>query len=125
MQTTRNFLQFLKLSRLYQRKMKELLSSCCSDPGQPPKPDDIIKIDQDIIELIDVDYQSFHDAISSKIWTSVGRANWQPFENARKFARGLRLKRQVDWYAYAKSREKHLIFLTTRMTPIKKNLLVG
>jgi len=72
-------------------------------PGQPPKPDDVIIIDPDIVKALDVNYGSFHDAVNTKIWANVGRANWRPFEEAREFVRKLELKNVRQWNKYAES----------------------
>jgi len=48
----------------------------------------------------------FAQAISTRIWESVGRANWKRFEDARDFVRGCSLKSNKDWRAYIKSGEK-------------------
>lgn len=72
------------------------------EPGQPPNPDDIIIVDPDIIEALDVDYETFNDAVSTRIWASVGRANWRPFEEARIFARKQGFKSQKEWFDFHK-----------------------
>ena len=70
------------------------------EPGQSPNPDDIIIVDPDIIESLDVDFEKFNDAVSTRIWASVGRANWRPFEEARIFARKQGLKSQREWFDF-------------------------
>jgi hypothetical protein len=45
----------------------------------------------------------FADAILTRIWESVGRANWRSFEDAREFVRGLGLKSFTEWSEYSKS----------------------
>jgi superfamily II DNA or RNA helicase len=47
--------------------------------------------------------EQFNEAISTRIWASVGRANWTDFEEARAFVRGLGLKAAVEWRDYVKS----------------------
>src|SRR5262249_20753472 len=42
----------------------------------------------------------FAEAISTRLWKSVGRANWRSFEDARGFVRGLGLKSQAEWRIY-------------------------
>jgi len=48
----------------------------------------------------------FAKAISSRVWNSVGRANWRKFEDARAFVRSLKLEGQLDWAAYCSSGNK-------------------
>ena len=75
------------------------------EPGQPPNPDDIIIIDPEIIEALDVDYEHFYDAINTRIWASVGKANWRPFEEARKLVHGLGIN-SSEWRDFAKTKKK-------------------
>jgi hypothetical protein len=39
-----------------------------------------------------IDLEAFSKAIEAKLWDSVGRANWRPFEEARSLVRTLKLK---------------------------------
>ena len=75
------------------------------EPNQPSDPDNIIIIDPDIIESLDFDFEKFNDAIYTRIWASVGRANWRPFEEAKSFVKTLNLKEQTAWFKYASSPE--------------------
>ena len=50
-----------------------------------------------------IDIQDFSDAIETKLWERVGRANWLPFEAARTFTRGLGLKSRAEWLELTKS----------------------
>jgi len=75
------------------------------EPNQPSDPDNIIIIDPDIIESLDFNFEKFNDAIYTRIWASVGRANWRPFEEAKSFVKTLNLKGQTAWYKYASSPE--------------------
>ena len=45
----------------------------------------------------------FAEAISTRMWESVGRANWRKFEDARAFVHGLGLTTSFDWKSYARS----------------------
>ena len=76
------------------------------EPGQPSNPDDIIIVDPDIIESLNISYEAFNDKVSARIWASVGRANWRPFEEAKKFVHGLNFLGQTGWYEYASSPAK-------------------
>ena len=66
----------------------------------------IVEIEGDIPAGMKMKLGDFADAISTRIWESVGRANWRGFEEARAFARGLGLKSSTEWYAYVKSGKK-------------------
>ena len=48
----------------------------------------------------------FAEAISTRLWKSVGRANWRKFEDARAFVHRLNLKSQAEWFEYSKSGKK-------------------
>ena len=48
----------------------------------------------------------FAEAISTRIWDSVGRANWRNFEDARAFAHNLGLKSRSEWEEYCASDKK-------------------
>jgi hypothetical protein len=48
----------------------------------------------------------FAEAISTRIWESVGRANWRKFEDARAFVRKLGLKNGDEWREYRSSDRK-------------------
>jgi len=72
-------------------------------PGEPPRPEDIIVIDPDIIDAFDVEYQEIFDGISSTFWKKVGRANYRKFEDARTFVRTLKLKSGSEWDKFVRS----------------------
>jgi superfamily II DNA or RNA helicase len=63
----------------------------------------IVEIEGDIPVGMKIKLGDFADAISTRLWQSVGRANWRPFEDARAFARSLGLKSHLDWVAYCRS----------------------
>jgi hypothetical protein len=65
----------------------------------------IVEIEGDIPVGMKIKLGDFAQAISTRVWESVGRANWRPFEDARAFARGLGLKSSTEWVAYCKSGE--------------------
>ena len=48
----------------------------------------------------------FAEAIWTRIWEGVGRANWRNFEDARAFARVLGLKSSAQWLDYCQSGKK-------------------
>jgi hypothetical protein len=46
----------------------------------------------------------FAEAISTRVWESVGQANWRKFDDARTFVRSLELKSNKEWRSYTKSK---------------------
>jgi hypothetical protein len=46
----------------------------------------------------------FAEAISTRVWESVGRANWRQFAEAREFVRGLGLKNHIEWWQWTTGR---------------------
>src|SRR5262249_39233860 len=48
----------------------------------------------------------FAEAVSIKMWESVARVNWRPFEEARAYVHGLGLESADAWRAYSRSRKK-------------------
>jgi superfamily II DNA or RNA helicase len=66
----------------------------------------IIEIDGTVPVGMQISLDRFADAISTKIWESVARVNWRPFEEARAFVQSLKLKNHKGWVAYVKSGEK-------------------
>jgi superfamily II DNA or RNA helicase len=66
----------------------------------------IVEIEGDVPVGMKIELGDFAEAISTRIWESVGRANWRSFEDARAFARGLGLKSETEWRAYRKSGRK-------------------
>ena len=66
----------------------------------------IVEIEGDIPAGMKMKLGDFADAISTRIWESVGRANWRSFEDAREFVRGLDLKSRTEWTSYIRSGKK-------------------
>ncbi|MGB6509734.1 MAG: DEAD/DEAH box helicase family protein, partial [Xanthobacteraceae bacterium] len=66
----------------------------------------IVEIEGDIPVGMKMKLRDFAEAISIRVWESVGRANWRGFKDARAFARRLRLKTAEEWRAYCKSGKK-------------------
>jgi superfamily II DNA or RNA helicase len=63
----------------------------------------IVEIEGDVPVGMKVKLDEFAAAISTRLWDSVGRANWRAFEDARNYARSLHLKTSFEWKAYARS----------------------
>ena len=66
----------------------------------------IVEIEGDIPVGMKMKLGDFAEAISTRIWESVGRANWRKFEDARAFVRNLGLKSGAEWLDYCKSGKK-------------------
>jgi hypothetical protein len=56
----------------------------------------IVEISGDIPVGMHMPFPQFAEAISTKIWEKVGRANWLPFEEARAFVHHLGLKSKPE-----------------------------
>jgi superfamily II DNA or RNA helicase len=66
----------------------------------------IVEIEGDVPVGMKIKLDDFAEAISTRVWESVGRANWRGFEDARAFVRGLGLKSVEAWHDYCKSGKK-------------------
>ena len=66
----------------------------------------IVEIEGDIPVGMKMKLGDFAEAISTRVWESVGRANWRTFEDARDFVRGLGLKSSTEWREYCNSGKK-------------------
>ncbi len=66
----------------------------------------IVEIEGDIPVGMKMKLGDFAEAISTRVWESVGRANWRSFEDARKLVRKLGLKNITGWREYRTSGKK-------------------
>jgi superfamily II DNA or RNA helicase len=66
----------------------------------------IVDISGDVPVGMHMSLDQFADAISTRIWESVARLNWHPFEEARAFVRALNLKSRKEWFTYCQSGKK-------------------
>jgi predicted helicase len=57
----------------------------------------IVEIEGDVSVGMKMKLGDFAEAISTRVWESIGRANWRKFEDARVFARCLGLKSVIKW----------------------------
>jgi predicted helicase len=62
----------------------------------------IVEIKGDVPVGMRVKLGDFAEAISTRVWESVGRANWREFDDAKVFVHGLGLESVAEWYAYSK-----------------------
>jgi hypothetical protein len=66
----------------------------------------IVEIEGDVPVGMKFKLGDFAEAISTRLWQSVGRANWREFDDARGFVRGLKLKSVNEWLDYCNSGKK-------------------
>jgi helicase-like protein len=64
----------------------------------------IVTIEGDIPVGMKMNIIDFAEAVSTRLWQSVGRANWRSFAEAREFARGLGLSSHVEWWQWTTGR---------------------
>src|SRR6266436_2679263 len=60
----------------------------------------LVEIEGDVLVGMKMKLGDFAEAISTRIWERVGRANWRPFIEAQAFVHELRLKSHPQWVAY-------------------------
>ncbi len=73
------------------------------EAGRKPK-GKIVEIVGDVPVGMKMKLGDFAEAISTRVWGSVGRANWRPFEEARDYVHGLGLTSEnPQWRELAKS----------------------
>jgi hypothetical protein len=68
----------------------------------------IIEIESSIAVGTKIDIEAFSNAIEIKLWESVGRANWRPFDQAITFVHPLKLKSVAEWLAYCDRKRNDL-----------------
>jgi superfamily II DNA or RNA helicase len=66
----------------------------------------IIEIEGSVAVGAKIDIQAFSEAIETKLWDRVGRANWRPFGEVKPFVRALKLQSFAEWSDYCKSGKK-------------------
>jgi predicted helicase len=66
----------------------------------------IVAIEGDVPVGMKMNLGEFAGAISTRVWESVGRANWRKFEDARAYVRDLDLKSGTEWFEYCTSGKK-------------------
>jgi hypothetical protein len=64
----------------------------------------IVEIDGDVPVGMKIKLGDFAAAISTRVWGSVGRANWRSFKEAREFAQALGLSSHVEWWKWTTGR---------------------
>ena len=66
----------------------------------------IVEIEGDVPVGMQMKLGDFAEAISTRLWESIGRANWRKFEDARVFVHRLGLKSYTEWRGYYASDKK-------------------
>jgi hypothetical protein len=66
----------------------------------------IVEIEGDVPVGMKIKLGEFAEAISTRIWRSVGRANWRKFEDARAYVRSLKLRSGNGWRKFISSGKK-------------------
>ena len=66
----------------------------------------IVEIEGDVPVGMKMNLGDFAEAISTRLWETVGRVNLRRFEDARRFVRELSLEGYADWCEYRKSGKK-------------------
>jgi len=69
-------------------------------------PSDIVQIETDVFDLVSIKSEDLGEVINTRVWSSVGKANWRPFESARAFVRNLNLKSQAEWNNFCSNGDK-------------------
>jgi superfamily II DNA or RNA helicase len=64
----------------------------------------IVEIEGDVPVGMKMTLGDFAEAISTRVWESVGRANWRSFAEARDFVRSLGLSSHVEWWKWTTGR---------------------
>jgi superfamily II DNA or RNA helicase len=64
----------------------------------------IVEIEGDIPAGMKMTLGEFAEAISTRVWENVGRANWRSFAEAREFAQALGLSSHVEWWKWTTGR---------------------
>jgi predicted helicase len=80
----------------------------------------IVEIEGDVPVGMKIELGDFAEAISARLWESVGRANWRKFDDARLFVRGLNLKSKSEWYYNLGQVRIQRTFRTIRKTFTRK-----
>ena len=63
-------------------------------------PNNIIQIETEFFNHVHIRSSELVNAITTKIWSNVGKANWMNFNDARSFVRSLNLANEGEWRNY-------------------------
>lgn len=70
--------------------------------GSVPKYSGLVTFERSEVVPLQVDTDSFIQAIELACWNRIAQLGWRPFEEARAYARTLGLKSKEDWYRFAR-----------------------
>lgn len=69
--------------------------------GSVPKYSGLVAFERSEVVPLQVDTDSFIQAIELACWDRIAQLGWRPFEEARAYARSLGLKSKADWHRFA------------------------
>ncbi|MFL2495032.1 MAG: DEAD/DEAH box helicase family protein, partial [Porticoccaceae bacterium] len=70
------------------------------DKGEKPTGNPL-EIIGDVPVGMNINFNDFASAVETKLWNKIGKVNWRPFEEAREFARNLRLTSAANWHDFS------------------------
>lgn len=70
--------------------------------GVVPKYSGLVTVEHSEVVPLQVDTDSFIQAIELACWDRIAQLGWRPFDEARTYARSLGLKSKEDWYRFAR-----------------------
>lgn len=70
--------------------------------GGDSKYSGLVTVESGEIAPLQVDTESFIQAIELACWERIAQLGWRPFEEARAYARSLGLKSQADWHRFVR-----------------------
>ena len=99
-----SIMRVLRALSVYDKRIVEELGTL--QYGRVPRRGKIIKFIGKVPVGMKMSLAKFERAIKLKMWENVARLNWRPFEEARDFARKLKLKNVKEWFSFCKSGNK-------------------
>jgi len=75
------------------------------DKGEKPTGNPL-EIIGDVPVGMNINFNDFASAVETKLWNKIGKVNWRPFEEARNYARALKIKSQTKWFDFARTKNK-------------------
>ncbi len=65
-------------------------------------PSDIVQIETDIFDLVSIKSEDLSEAISIRVWSSVGRANFLTFEDTKSIVSNFNINSESEWRNFVK-----------------------
>ena len=72
---------------------------------------ELVMDDGNLVRVQGISVESFAKTVRTRIWQSLGKLVWRPFEDARQFVQSLGLNRTKDWGKYCSGRFPELVKL--------------